>query len=544
MDIEVRTGNISHSSLRRAVHKEEFSLVHRFRSIHRDCNYVHRVYQHVCKVNGRQYVPVFANLRCGAWYVTTQSTPCAAVHFKSTDGHVGSWNFSTTRLNLHLVEAAVNNRAAIVVDSTRMGKTFPDSLSRCIPVWACVIACVVLGTSPAAALRLPPWVPDSEKALLIDTVIPGLLSTLPSYTRALLLELLSGVLTAPLEICWLAPHILDPACVVCGGSGPLHDDSRSCFLKAFMNGKAPATTEEGAAPAASTTPGKPSPPPATLVCVSASFACEGIETTAASHGWRYIQGAGDDAENWSEGYTPDHLWAAIQRVVDGGMCPEDASNSEFFDLVTASLSKDAAPESMCSVTSASAIPGYNISFQPPVLGSSGLVVFLKPMSTGMSSAVGRYYDTHTSLQGMSEWVDGKVQVEGFDLLVAAKDSIEVVIPVHKKLGAKCRRWLSAVVFPALTKYIQSMHNASTRMWHVLSCCDSVNSCVNTMGAFLLLSLHPIAMLGPAHAASDTVALNKTVIRAALVRCQLASAAALPPKAHQSELSSFFNMPDT
>ena len=46
----------------------------------------------------------------------------AFVAAQSTDGHSGHWDFSRTRLNLHLAVQAARRGGAIVVDSTRRGK--------------------------------------------------------------------------------------------------------------------------------------------------------------------------------------------------------------------------------------------------------------------------------------------------------------------------------------------------------------------------------------------------------------------------------------
>ena len=72
-------------------------------------------------------LPVFANLRCGLWYVPDATNTC---YFKSTDGHCGSWSFSSTRLNLHVAEACASSGGCIIVDATRRGKTFPVRASK------------------------------------------------------------------------------------------------------------------------------------------------------------------------------------------------------------------------------------------------------------------------------------------------------------------------------------------------------------------------------------------------------------------------------
>lgn len=65
---------------------------------------------------------MIANLRCGLWYTPQPQTCC---YFKSTDGHVGNWMFSLTRLNMHVAMAAAGAGGCYIVDATRRGKTFP-----------------------------------------------------------------------------------------------------------------------------------------------------------------------------------------------------------------------------------------------------------------------------------------------------------------------------------------------------------------------------------------------------------------------------------
>ena len=71
-------------------------------------------------------LPVFANLRCGLWYIPEPQHTC---YFKSTDGHYGNWSFSMVRLNWHVALSAAENGGVIIVDATRRGKVFPVRLS-------------------------------------------------------------------------------------------------------------------------------------------------------------------------------------------------------------------------------------------------------------------------------------------------------------------------------------------------------------------------------------------------------------------------------
>ena len=45
------------------------------------------------------------------------------MYFKSTDGHHGQWAFSLRRLNLQLLKVLGEYGGAVVVDSTRRGKS-------------------------------------------------------------------------------------------------------------------------------------------------------------------------------------------------------------------------------------------------------------------------------------------------------------------------------------------------------------------------------------------------------------------------------------
>ena len=109
----------------------------------------------------------FANLRCGVWYVPPELRT-GTCYFKSTDGHTGNWGFSLSRLNLQVALAAAHEGRVLIVDSTRSGKRFPDSLSKTVPIWCAVINRALAedreGGSWDTALHLPPWVPPSERA--------------------------------------------------------------------------------------------------------------------------------------------------------------------------------------------------------------------------------------------------------------------------------------------------------------------------------------------------------------------------------------------
>ena len=100
----------------RQLKKEECSLFNCACSVSSDAVFIDEVSQL------HPALPVIANLRCGLWYTRDPQQTC---YFKSTDGHNGNWSFSTTRLNMHVAEAAASKNGCVIVDATRRGKTFP-----------------------------------------------------------------------------------------------------------------------------------------------------------------------------------------------------------------------------------------------------------------------------------------------------------------------------------------------------------------------------------------------------------------------------------
>lgn len=103
---------------KRQLRRAEAHIYYRLRSIADDAGAVARIHTLMCPT-----FPLVANLRCGLWYAPHFDDHC---YFKSTDGHVGHWTFSTTRLNLNVIELACARGGCVIVDSTRKGKEHPD----------------------------------------------------------------------------------------------------------------------------------------------------------------------------------------------------------------------------------------------------------------------------------------------------------------------------------------------------------------------------------------------------------------------------------
>ena len=87
-------------------------------------------------------IPWIPNERAGLWYLSRTKVNVlkgVSVYFKSTDGHVGQWDVNPRRLNLHLLHYVSSNKGLFIIDVTKQGKKFPDSQSKTIPLWCCVM---------------------------------------------------------------------------------------------------------------------------------------------------------------------------------------------------------------------------------------------------------------------------------------------------------------------------------------------------------------------------------------------------------------------
>ncbi|KAK2020542.1 initiator tRNA phosphoribosyl transferase [Colletotrichum zoysiae] len=251
--------NFSHilTDLKRA----NLSVANRLRSIARDADFVAAA---AACFAGR---PLVANERCGSWYVRPADKRAGA-YFKSTDGHTNAWKFSTRRLNLHLLELIGEHDGCIIVDSTRRGKRMPDALSKTIPIWCAVLNMALFPDLPhAGRLFTPPNVVSASEHAQIAALLPSFLAAL----RALEIDPapLRARLAKPLRPFWVTQETrLSPAAAADDGTGAVFDDYHP------------------------------------VICCTASRRVVGAEMSEAG----YIQGAGDDTENWALGLTADLFW--------------------------------------------------------------------------------------------------------------------------------------------------------------------------------------------------------------------------------------------
>ncbi|KAK3403590.1 tRNA A64-2'-O-ribosylphosphate transferase [Sordaria brevicollis] len=262
--------------------KSNLSITNRLKSIQHDASFV----QEVADVLG---LPLVANERCGSWYIDPQLKSGSA-YFKSTDGHTGQWKFSTRRLNFHLLEVIGKHDGCIIVDSTRRGKRMPDALSKTIPIWCFVLNRSLFPSHPSSAhnLHVPPSVVSSSEASQMSSRLPFFLSSLLALQPDL--PSLRAQISKPLRPLWVTPD----------------DDLTPEFLREIQRDYHP------------------------VICCTCSRRVVGTEMSEEG----YIQGAGDDTENWAHGLTAPLFWANRETLLNTpegdlpGLIEELVANSE------------------------------------------------------------------------------------------------------------------------------------------------------------------------------------------------------------------------
>lgn len=266
------------AKIQRQLKKDDRNMYNILRSIIEDNEFLENI-----KSKFPSDYPLVANLRCGLWYSPTFDYTC---YFKSTDGHHGHWQFNLSRLNLAVVKIAIEHGGAIIVDSTRKGKHFPDSFNRTIPIWTCVINralhqlkkeqtknntknndVTVTDEYDWHSLHMPPWISPSEQSQVEERLpkfVEKLLGVLHLTPQNQLDELLA--LKKPLK-------------AVC-----VNPETKNSELKVNWI-DAPYTP---------------------IICLSVSMVTnDGMQKKS---DYTYIQGAADDHESWAEGLTPKIFW--------------------------------------------------------------------------------------------------------------------------------------------------------------------------------------------------------------------------------------------
>ncbi|GAB1314164.1 tRNA A64-2'-O-ribosylphosphate transferase [Madurella fahalii] len=268
--------NHSFSRILGDLKRSNLSITNRLRSIRQDASFVE-------DVAAALKLPLVANERCGSWYIDP-ALKAGSAYFKSTDGHTGQWKFSTRRLNLHLLELIGKHNGCIIIDSTRRGKRMPDALSKTLPTWCSVLNRVLFpDLAGSHGLVTPGSAVSASEASQIEARLPGFVASFRALAidPAPLRERLGG---KPLRPFWVTPPEEGRGEGDVGGVGG--EDGYAAMLDLAAGD------------------GSPFHP---VVCCTSSRRVVGVGAEIAE-GRGYIQGAGDDTENWAMGLTPAVFW--------------------------------------------------------------------------------------------------------------------------------------------------------------------------------------------------------------------------------------------
>ncbi|KAK2602782.1 hypothetical protein N8I77_009288 [Diaporthe amygdali] len=268
--------------------RSNLSITNRLRSIQQDADFVEEVAAALAGgvgvdgdgdgddgVSKTRRRPLTANERCGSWYIRP-GLKGASAYFKSTDGHTGQWKFSTRRLNLHLLPVIEECDGTIIIDSTRRGKRMPDSLSKTVPIWCCVLNRTLFPElTESHGLYVPPnVVSDSEKSQMLSRV-PGFVDSL----KQLNLDLagLQAQISKPIRPTWVTQET----------DLSHHFNREDDDWKIFESFRP-------------------------VICCTSSRRITDSEMSGHSG---YVQGAGDDTENWALGLTPPVFWDNAEQLL-------------------------------------------------------------------------------------------------------------------------------------------------------------------------------------------------------------------------------------
>ena len=166
-----------------------------------------------------------------------------------------------------------------------------------IPIWCSVLNEIVF--EDVFPLVPPPWLSLSVISQ-INARLPYMVSSVSPSLRNMMIALLKPLLKYPLRPIWVAPDE-DGVMEWLGEDSETfldacHQSTDSCDGNGSVSG--PKEHSVGAPWSLEFTP---------LVLLS----CSPIRSQnmhSAHHSWTYIQGAGDDEENWSGGLTSELFW--------------------------------------------------------------------------------------------------------------------------------------------------------------------------------------------------------------------------------------------
>jgi len=243
-------------------------------------------------LNGKHLegLPLVANERCGTWYALPFQ-PHSFCHFKSTDGHVHL--FSLKRLNLPFLKTVAKHQSVVLVDASNK-KEMPDSFSRTLPIWSCVLNRIaeryrrdmdmesLFDEDEDMRLYLPDWIIPNEEQNEMNHVIETRVDELYQSEAIVDIPGFLALLQKPIRPFWITPL-----------HSELPDDSAKSRFHC-------------------------------IICCNASNVC--LDSNNGEYNrnksrivWRdddqfwYTPGAADDEESWARHLTPTVFWEVSDK---------------------------------------------------------------------------------------------------------------------------------------------------------------------------------------------------------------------------------------
>lgn len=308
--------------------KTAYRARHRLLSIERDATFLAQQRLSSTLISDASW-PWIPNKHCGSWYLPPTSYT-TSVYFKSTDGHVGTYAFSLKRLNLHLIEVLREFGGCHLVDSS-VRKTLPDSFSRTIPIWCCVLNRIVeryrsqlrgISTDSDCTSHRSTWDTNLYTPLsIVATEEHSLISNLIESRVQLLYE--SRAIVDPRRLIEMMQKPLRARWVV---DGRLVDDTPMTDGDFYDKGQVEFYT---------------------IVCCNPSvysgtkhvrwISLDKSDDT--DQGYYYTPGAADDEASWGRGLTHELFWSNKERLL-GSTLSDDSVDALIDALVKNKLHQE------------------------------------------------------------------------------------------------------------------------------------------------------------------------------------------------------------
>ena len=333
----------------------------------------------------------------------------------------------------------------------------PDALSKTIPIWCSVINRFLFPDQPKGhQLYAPPQVVSHTEQAQISALLPSFVTSLQALN--LPADNFKDLISKPLRPIWITPDSS------LSETGPIFEDFHP------------------------------------IICCTVSRRIAGGEVS----GGNYIQGAGDDTENWAHGLTPSIFWSNQETLLS---TPE----YDLPDLIETLLQRST----------------------ETLVGSSGSVRCLKPTSCLFVSLLSTVEASETEANTRLITLLPKVTQE--TTWTTSKTRLDVGLGPHKLGSRNLRLALPAIIDFASSVFYQE-GQPQTERHMVIACETGKDLSIAVALALLCLFFNDEGELLPER--RDSSVINKAFIRHRLGWISTSMPDANPNRASLQSVNSF------